>query len=206
MGDDPQLLHLVDVAVLHHRGPEPAVVDFNLSLGAGESIVVTGDEGSGKTSLIYGLLGLAQTTGEVRVLGTAPGSPHTRPRIGFAPQGRPYPPGSTCGEIVGLVGAVRGAQGDGPMNEALSRAGLADDVETEVDDLDVEQNRRLALACALVGDPDLLLIDDAWASPETLAAVESARAAGGGALLTSAHDDLDERFGRRLALPVATDE
>lgn len=206
MDDDAQLLHLADAAVLHHRGPEPAVVDLSLSLDPGESIVVTGGEGSGKTSLIYGLLGLAQTTGEVRVLGAAPGSPLTRPRIGFAPQGRPYPPGSTCEEIVGLVGAVRGASGDAPANAALSRAGLADERETEVDDLDVEQNRRLALACALVGEPELLLIDDAWASPETLAAVESARAAGGGALLTSAHDDMDERFGRRLALPAVSDE
>lgn len=201
MAGDQQLLELNDVSVLHHRGPEPAVVGLSLSLSPGESVVVTGGEGSGKTSLIYGLLGLAKMTGEARILGVAPGSPRTRPQIGFAPQGRPYPPGSTCVEIVEVVGAVRGAQGSEATTEALTRAGLADAVETEVDDLDVEQNRQLALACALVGTPRLLLIDDAWASPETLAAVDAVRAAGGGALLTSARDDLDERFGSRITLP-----
>lgn len=195
------LLELDDVSVLHHRGPEPAVVGLSLTLGPGESLVVTGGEGSGKTSLIYGLLGLAQMTGDPRVMGEPPGSPRTRARIGFAPQGRPYPPGSTCREIVELVGAVRGARSDDAARDALRKAGLAGSGDTEVDDLDVEQNRRLALACSVIGEPRLLLIDDAWASPETLAAVDAVRDAGGGALLTSARDDLDERFGRRIALP-----
>lgn len=200
------LLELDDVSVLHHRGPEPAVVGLSLRLGPGESLVVTGGEASGKTSLIYGLLGLAQMTGDARVMGEPPGSPRARARIGFAPEGRPYPPGSTCGEIVELVGAVRGARDHGAAADALERAGLPDAGDVEVDDLDVEQDRRLALACALVGGPRLLLIDDAWASPETLAAVEAVRAAGGGALLTSARDDLDERFGDRISLPEPAGE
>ena len=199
MAGDRALIVLAGASVHHHRGPEPAVVDLDLRLDPGASVVVTGDEGAGKTSLIYGLLGLAQVSGEARVLGAAPGSPAERRRIGFAPAGRPYPPGATCREIVELIGTLRGAPA-GAAAEALGRAGLADGSGMTVDALDVEQDRRLALACALVGEPRLLLIDDAWASPETLDAVEWARAGGGGALLTSARDDLDERFGRRVAL------
>lgn len=206
MAEDGPLLALTGVSVQHHRGPEPAVDDVSLTLAPGESLVVTGPEGSGKTSLIYGILGLAGTSGEIQVLGRAPGDVGARSEIGFAPAGRPYPPGSACEEIVGLVGAVRGAPDREAVADALALAGLEVAAETEVDDLDSEQNRRLSLACALVGSPRLLLIDDAWASPETLAAVDAVKSTGGAALLTSSRDDLDERFGSSLALPEPASE
>lgn len=180
------LVRLAGFSVRHRRSPQAAVQGVDLTLGAGEVVVVTGGPGSGKTSLLHGLLGITPSSGEAEVLAARPGDPAIARRIGFGAQGNPAPPGARVGELVTLVGHLRGLPD--PHAEAigaLERCGLGDAPGRIAAGLDTERARRLSLACATVGAPELVLLDDPWESPETAAAIEPTLAGGGAVLVTT---------------------
>ena len=64
-----------DLEVRYHGGPEPAVRGVSLALAAGEGLLVSGSAGSGKTSLLRGLLGMVEHRGRAAVLGAPVGAP-----------------------------------------------------------------------------------------------------------------------------------
>ncbi|MDH3725423.1 MAG: ATP-binding cassette domain-containing protein [Thermoleophilia bacterium] len=186
MSAEPPLVRLADFAVHHRRGPQAAVRDVDLLVEAGESMLVIGGEASGKTSLLRGILGLAPHSGDALVLGSAPGGATADGRIGFSPQGRPFPGELRVEELVRLIQRLRGIQRPGAVTETLHLCGLADHGARRLAQLDLEHARRASLACAAVGEPQLLLLDDPWESPETLAVLDAARDRGAGAILATA--------------------
>jgi ABC-2 type transport system ATP-binding protein len=197
----PAAVRAQDLEVRYARGPQAAVSGVSFRLTAGEGLVVSGPPGAGKTSLVRGLLGLAPTVGTAEVLGHAPGDPRALRRVGYGPERRPFPTGLRAGEVVALVAQLRGVAGPlGAACASLERAGLGDP-SAEVARMDVEEARRLSLACALVGDPDVLVLDEPWEFPETLDALEAVRGRGGAILVaTSDPGSLPGLLGRSLTL------
>lgn len=179
-------LRLAGFSVRHRRSPQAAVDGVDLTVGPGDIAVVVGGPGSGKTTLLHGLLGVTPSSGDAELLGAPAGDPALRRRIGFGPQGNPAPPGARVGELVELVGRLRRI-GDltGQVGATLERCGLGDSREVPAARLDAEGARRLSLACATIGAPALILLDDPWESPETAAAIEPALAGGGAVLMTT---------------------
>ena len=177
-------LRLKDFAVRPRRGPSEAVRGVHLELGPGEVALISGAEASGKTALLRGILGFMPHTGEAEVLGARPGHATAGGRIGFAPEGRPFPAELRVEEMVGLIARLRGATAG--IGEAIESCDLAAHTRTRLGRLDAEQARRAALACAAVGEPELLLLDDPWESPETIAVLDAARARGAAAVLATA--------------------
>jgi len=184
--DRSPALAVRELEVVYQRGGEPAVTGVTVTVSAGHGLLLSGGEGAGKTTLLRAVLGLTPFAGEVTVLGGRPGDPATATRVGYAPQGRAFMEGHTPRGVVRLVAAIRAGRGVADVAEdALERAGLPGS-RRGVRVLDVEERRRVALACAITGAPDLLVLDDPWEFPETVLEIRAALARGA-AVLAATH-------------------
>ena len=140
-------------------GSVQALHDLNLTLRPGELTALLGPNGAGKTTAISLLLGLAQpTVGTVEVLGGSPRRDDIRARIGSMPQESALPLGLTVGEALELFASFYPAPL--PVAEALHLADLTSVAGRRAGQLSGGQKRRLAFALAVIGNPELLLIDE----------------------------------------------
>jgi ABC-type multidrug transport system ATPase subunit len=187
------------VDVRYHGGPEPAVRDVSFRLRPGEGLMISGPAGAGKSSLLRGILGLVAHRGRLEVLGDQPGGPVMRGRAGYGPQGTGFAPGLRVGEAVAAVARLRG--GGAGAAAAIEAAGLGYVADWRTARLDAEGFRRLSLALAVAGDPELVVLDDPWALPETIEAIRAARARGAAVVVAARRPaGLAPLLGRRIAL------
>src|SRR5438477_3882693 len=138
------------------------VVDqLTFSVEPGEVFALLGPNGAGKTTTVEILEGYRKrTAGEVSVLGMDPqhGGVRLRRRIGIVLQ--------ECGidPFLNVTEAVRRQAGyypsPRPISEVISLVGLGTKANDRVKTLSGGQQRRLDLALALVGDPDLIFLDE----------------------------------------------
>ncbi len=185
MAEAPPAIVVRDLQVVYQRGGEPACQGVTFTLGAGEVLLIAGARGTGKTSVLRAVLGLVVASGEIAVFGQIPGHPDLARRVGYGPQGRTFLEHHTPAKTVGLVTALRtGRPAPDVADAALERAGLAPG-RCAARDPDVEEMRRVALACATTADPDLIVLDDPWEFPETYALIARARARGAAVVLAT---------------------
>lgn len=186
-------------------GHVTALSDFNLTLRPGELTALLGPNGAGKSTAIGLLLGLsAPSARQVRVLGADPRQSAVRARIGAMPQESALPGGLTVREAVTLFASFYPA----PLgvDEALALADLGPVAGRRAAQLSGGQKRRLAFALAVVGDPELLLIDepttgmDAQSRAAFWEAVTGLRARGRTILLTTHYLEEAERTADRVVV------
>ena len=143
-------------------GSTLAVDGLDLRVREGEIFGFLGPNGSGKTTTIGMLLGiLTPTAGRYRLFGREDrsGLLAARQRIGATleqPNFYPYLSGRTN---LGLVARVKGVGGDA-VERSLARVGLSGRADDEYDGYSLGMKQRLALAGTLLGDPDLLILDE----------------------------------------------
>ena len=171
------------IEVRYQRGGALAVSGVNLDLRAGSGLLITGDRGSGKSSVLRAVLGLAGPGGDITVLGSPAGDPAALRRIGWAPQAWPFTFGLRGREVVRMV-AELGGHGAEAADRAIEQMAV-DAPDARVESLEMEDVRRICMACAIMGDPDLLVIDDPWEFPETTDAIRRAMARGAAVLAAS---------------------
>jgi ABC-type multidrug transport system ATPase subunit len=171
------------VEVRYQRGGAFGVQGVGFDIPPGTGLLITGDKGSGKSSVLRAVLGLAGPGGDITVLGAPPGDPATLRRIGWAPQSWPFAYGLKAREVVQMV-AMLGGHDAAAASEAIERAGV-ERPDQRVESLEIEDARRTSFACALIGEPDLLVLDDPWEFPETVAEIRAAMARGAGVLAAS---------------------
>lgn len=164
------------------------------TVGCGEVVAVLGANGAGKSTLFDVLLGLLRPTdGAVRVFGRAPGGGR-RPRVGAMLQNAGLPGQISVAELVRLVGRSYPSRVAG--DEVLARVGLATKRDRTVEVLSGGERQRLLLAMAIVGEPELLVLDEPTAAMDVDARRgfwERARASvGDGVTLVFATHDLAE--------------
>ena len=179
-------LHLSGFDV--RRAGVQTVHNLDLRVAPGEIVALLGANGAGKTSTMLGLLGLLPSSGERILLGQRNITAETRARIGFVPQEGGIPTGATAEEWVRLQARVKGA----PNAEELLEALHVPRDRRLARRLSGGERRRVALAAALIGTPELLILDEPTAGldPELRAtAIQHVRhAAGRGAgVLLSTH-------------------
>jgi ABC-2 type transport system ATP-binding protein len=142
-------------------GSTLAVDGVDLELERGTLLALLGPNGAGKTTTVEVCEGLLRPdAGTVQVLGLDPhrDGPRLRPRIGVMPQGGGAYPGVRAAEMLGLVASCAANPLDtGWLLEVL---GLDGSGRTPFKRLSGGQQQRLSLACALVGRPELVFLDE----------------------------------------------
>jgi ABC-2 type transport system ATP-binding protein len=142
-------------------GAVEAVRGLSLDIRAGECFGLLGPNGAGKTTTVEVLEGLLRpTAGEVSVLGRRWGRDdrEIRERLGVCLQQTVLSERLEVGETVALFRAFYREGRD--AREVVREVGLLEKERARVGSLSGGQKQRLAVACALVGDPELLFLDE----------------------------------------------
>jgi len=188
-------------------GPVDAVNGLDLEVGAGECFGLLGPNGAGKTTTVEILEGLnTPTSGDVEVLGRRweAQASEIRERIGVTLQETRFPDKCTLRELVGLF---RGFYREGvEPEEVLARVALEGKANSYVEQLSGGQQQRLAVAVALVGDPELLFLDepttglDPQSRRQLWDVILDLRSRGRTTVLTTHYMDEAERLCDRVAI------
>ena len=140
-----------------------AVDDLQFSVGLGEVCGLLGPNGAGKTTTLRMLVGLVRpTSGEARLFGerVGPGMPELR-RVGALIEGAAFAPYLSGITNLRLWWESNGAHwSDADVEEALAVAGLGAAVERKVRTYSHGMKQRLGIARALLGRPELLVLDE----------------------------------------------
>jgi zinc transport system ATP-binding protein len=177
---DPTPIVEVRGAAVGYSG-RPALRGVDLTVTAGEVVAVLGANGSGKSTLVRAALGLVPlAAGSVRLFGTPLPRFRDRQRVGYVPQrlgaGSGVP--ATVREVVrsGVL-ARRGFPGLPRRGEAhalagaLAAVGLSDRESDLVSTLSGGQQQRVLIARAIIGQPDLLILDEPTAGVDAASQV-----------------------------------
>ncbi|HKT43935.1 MAG TPA: ATP-binding cassette domain-containing protein [Gaiellaceae bacterium] len=151
---------------------EAALGPVDLAVERGEPVALLGPNGAGKTTLVGLVVGLRRpTAGVVRLLGRDPRDWRARARLGTTPQQMDFPPTIHGREIIELARAH--AKSPPSLSTLTDAFDLGDVLHRQNGALSGGQRRRLALALAFAGDPDVVVLDE----PTTGLDVESRRRA-----------------------------
>ncbi len=162
---------------LPERGKFVRAVD-QLSLTIEENCIfgLLGPNGSGKSTTVKILLGLSRPSrGSCKVLGQSPDAPSARARIGYLPDAPYYYRFLSGRELVLYYGRLLGIEAKlakRRAGELLERFGLADAADRKLGSYSKGMLQRLGFAQALIGDPEVLILDEPTAGVDPVGAAE----------------------------------
>lgn len=152
-------------------GGTVALDGVDVCIGAGEIVALLGPNGAGKTTLISVLLGLlAADEGRVELWGTSPRDAVAGGRVGAVLQGGALPRGARVGELLRFL--ARLSSRPLGVSEVLGMVGIGELEPRLVDRLSGGEAQRVRVAAALIGNPELLVLDEPTAAMD----VEARRA------------------------------
>ena len=125
--------------------------------------ILSGFLGAGKTTLMQMLATLTRpTAGTLRFAGTdvARDPRAIRARLGYLPQDFGVPPGLTCFELLDTVARLKGVRSRAAVLAMLEGVGLHDLARRPVESLSGGMRQRLGIAQALIGSPELVIVDE----------------------------------------------
>jgi ABC-2 type transport system ATP-binding protein len=151
----------VDVAGLTvRRGPHTVLDGLDLRVAAGQVVGLLGPSGAGKTTLMRAIVGVQEVHGgRVTVLGRPAGAPELRHRVGYVTQAPSVYADLTVTENLRYFATVLRAP-SGDTGRVLEQVDLVRYARTRVGDLSGGERSRVSLAVALLGAPELLVLDE----------------------------------------------
>ncbi|MFC8178488.1 MULTISPECIES: ABC transporter ATP-binding protein [Nocardiaceae] len=184
-----------------------AVSDLNLSVREGELFGLLGTNGAGKTSTLEVIQGLSRPSeGTVSIMDMDPVRDRrdVRPNLGIMLQKGGLPSDLTALESLEMWAGT--CSNPLPARDVLARVDLADRADTRVKFLSGGEQRRLDLACAIIGQPRVLFLDEPTTGldPEsrrnTWTLIEELKQSGVTIMLTTHYLDEAEQLCDRLAI------
>lgn len=200
------------------RGRKEILHGLDLNLAPGTITGLLGPSGCGKTTLMRTVVGVQRYRGQVEVLGHAPGAAAVRGRVGYVTQDQAVYRDLTARQNLRYFASLAGSRAR-DLDEVLDVVGLTALADRPVSTYSGGEAGRVSLACALVADPDLLVMDEPTVGLDPVTREElwttfHALAERGATLLVSSHV-MDEAFrcdqvllmrqGRILATTTAKD-
>ena len=156
--------------VSKHYGSLKAVDGLNLDLRKGETVALLGPNGAGKSTSLDMLLALRKpTSGKIEMFGSDPYHAVKGGQVGAMLQSGGLMPEVTVRELVTLVTGFHPRPE--PVEQTMRRAGITQFADQRVDKLSGGQTQRVRFALAIVGDCDLIVLDE----PTTAMDVETRR-------------------------------
>jgi len=142
------------------RGGHEVLRGLEFEVPRGQVTGLLGPSGCGKTTLMRSLVGVqAHVSGDVEVLGEPAGARVLRHRVGYVTQAPSVYADLTVRENLQFFGAVLGTPRD-DVARVIAEVDLADKADVPVDRLSGGQQARASLAVALLGAPELLVLDE----------------------------------------------
>lgn len=158
---------MIQLEALHRRfGPRIAVDGLDLAVGRGELLGLLGPNGAGKTTTLRMLTGyLEPTSGRARVLGhvVADDPLPVRRRLGYLPEGAPLWPEATAAELLAFCGRIHRLDRTryrSSLARLVDQLQLAEVMPRRIDTLSRGFRRRVALAAALLHEPEVIVLDE----------------------------------------------
>jgi ABC-2 type transport system ATP-binding protein len=142
------------------RGNTPALRDVSLTVPRGLVTGLLGPSGSGKTTLMRAIVGVQIIrAGQVEVLGRPAGSPELRSRVGYVTQAPSVYGDLTARENLAYFGRILGVAEE-RVDEVLAVVDLRHRADNVVRTMSGGERSRVSLAAALLGEPELLVLDE----------------------------------------------
>ncbi|WP_341940222.1 ABC transporter ATP-binding protein [Microbacterium sp. LWH10-1.2] len=151
----------VEITQLRVRRGRTRVFDgIDLTIPRGEITGLLGPSGCGKTTLMRSIVGVQRiASGEVSVLGEPGGSARLRNRVAYGTQGAAVYGDLTVRQNLSYLAALlRAPKGD--VDRVIDEVGLRDQAGQLVESLSGGQSTRVSLAMALIGAPELVVLDE----------------------------------------------
>ncbi|WFE29349.1 ABC transporter ATP-binding protein [Solwaraspora sp. WMMD791] len=184
------VIEVTDLVV--DRGRRRVLHGISCTVGRGSVTGLLGPSGSGKSTLMRAVVGVQTVrSGQVRVFGRPAGAPALRRTVGYLTQAPSVYADLTVRENARYFAALYGLSA-ADADRAVADVGLASAAGQLVADLSGGQRSRASLACALVGRPDLVVLDEPTVGQDPVLRAElwarfHALAAAGTTLLVSSH-------------------
>ncbi len=188
------------------RGGRPVLHSMNCVIPRGSVTGLLGPSGSGKTTLMRAIVGVQNVkSGQVTVFGYPAGSAPVRAKIGYLTQAPSVFADLTVRENARYFASLYKGVTAHDADQAIKDVGLGDAAGQLVRTLSGGQHARASLACAILGRPDLLVLDEPTVGQDPVLRDELWRrfrelAAGGATLLVSSHVMDEARRCDRLLL------
>jgi ABC-2 type transport system ATP-binding protein len=174
------------------RGRRRVLQGISCAVPRGAVTGLLGPSGSGKTTLMRAIVGVQTVdSGTVTVLGRPAGAAELRRRVGYLTQAPSVYADLTVRENTRYFAVLQG-RGRAEADRAVADVGLASAADQLVGTLSGGQRSRASLACALVGDPELVILDEPTVGQDPVLRADlwarfHAMAAAGTTLLVSSH-------------------
>jgi len=174
------------------RGTREVLPGISLSVPRGQVVGLLGPSGSGKSTLLRSIVGVQVVAGgSVTVLGEPAGSPGLRSRVGYVTQEPSVYADLTVRANLSYFAALVGAPRDA-VERTIQEVDLTSHADSRVDRLSGGQASRVSLGAALVGSPELLVLDEPTVGLDPVLRRDlwelfHRLAAGGTTLLVSSH-------------------
>jgi ABC-2 type transport system ATP-binding protein len=154
----PSAIAIRDLRVV--RGGKLVLPGISLDVSAGSVTGLLGPSGSGKTTLIRAVVGVQVVdSGDVTVLREPAGSPQLRRRVAYVTQAPSVYADLSVRENLSYFSRILDAPADS-TSQAIATVGLAEQESRVVSTLSGGERARVSLAAALVGNPELLVLDE----------------------------------------------